>query len=74
MVKVTLVNEVKPEAVDESFVGLVNDREGEIWLFGDDFASTLQDSAALCACKRSVAIRDWGPFTKYNGQVIIEND
>ena len=74
MVKVTLANEVKSETVDEGFRGIVQDKEGEIWLFGDDFAVCLSEFSDLFACMRAAAISDWGPFTKYNGQVIIEND
>lgn len=74
MVKVQINETVDKNIISNDFVGLAKDNEGDVWLFGIDFAVSLTYDTALIESSRNMAIKDYGPFTKYNGQVIIEND
>lgn len=74
--KVTLSENVVPEEIDAEFVGLCVDFEGDIWIFGNEFAVivTTTANAQFVSMPKKEAIETVGSFTKYNGSITLEND
>lgn len=77
--KSTIVENAR-SIIDSRFEGLAEDKDGGIWLF------TNADSAVIVFVRdtknadigyirnKSNAIELYGPFTKFNGTVTLEND
>lgn len=75
-------NETHSDIIDEDFRGLAKCRFGAVWLiaesgsvcFGDDPKDHGVPPLVYDDREWKVAIEAQGPFTKYNGKLVIEND
>lgn len=75
-------NETHSDTIDEDFRGLAKCHFGAVWLIAESGAVCFSDDPkdqsvpplVYDALEWKQAIKNQGPFTKYNGQLVIEND
>lgn len=63
--------------VDKNFRGLAIDCDGGLWIIGIDGAVYVDSSDTITihsATEWAEAFKRYSPFTKYNGQLVLEND
>lgn len=75
------IRETMNSHIDREFRGLAKCRHGYIWLIGNGgavcFGDDPTDEAPPLVYEEDEwdsAIDNQGPFTKYNGQLVLEND
>jgi len=69
--KVTLSHIGNEEPVDVNYNGLAVDTDGDVWILTNSSAAICLVDPVFSVCDDM--LKNYGPFTPYHGQIVLEN-